>query len=85
MVFSSSSFLFLPGAVLGHCLIDRIGRKLTNLYLWINTKKFELIAQDQYRITPDNYLAFLEAEQEYYLHFDYNSLFCEDYQPAGEP
>lgn len=39
MVFSSSSFLFLflPAAVLGCCLLDRISRKLTNPYLFLTS------------------------------------------------
>ena len=37
MVFSSSAFLFLflPAVILGYYLLERIGRKLTNLYLFL--------------------------------------------------
>lgn len=41
----------------------------------INTKILEWMASDTGRITVDNYLERLEKEKEYYLNYDYESIF----------
>ena len=41
----------------------------------INTKILEWMASDIGRITTDNYMERLEKEKEYYLNYDYESIF----------
>jgi hypothetical protein len=42
---------------------------------WINSKILEWMADDEGLVTNDNYLERLEEEEEYYLNYDYESIF----------
>jgi hypothetical protein len=45
---------------------------------WINSKILEWIADDEGLVTNDNYLERLEEEKEYYLNYDYESIFQQE-------
>jgi hypothetical protein len=45
---------------------------------WINSMILEWIANDEGLVTKDNYLDRLEIEKEYYLNYDYESIFTQD-------
>jgi hypothetical protein len=45
---------------------------------WINSMILEWIASDEGLVTKDNYLDRFEIEKEYYLNYDYESIFTQD-------
>lgn len=49
---------------------------------WINSRMLVCMKEGKGMLTKDNYLSYLAAEREFYMNFDYNSLFAvgDDYE-----